>query len=398
MATFTPQEVQFLQQHGNAKARSVYLARWSADNYAQPSPGDLEGLRRFIRDAFVDNRWSAGSSPVPSASKSNEAPSGKSTSSGGASRRTAQPQPDAFPKPEPLSSILGPDIPKIAVGASSNSSHGNSSSSTRTSASSTKTAPPPSSNSSSLIDLLGDFGSTPVASASATTPMASVPSGTSQPSLFTGFSSSNTPSTPSPAGSSSLDLLSGIQFNTPATSFSVQPHNSMMMNMMTPMQQQQSPSTYGATVASFDPFSSLAAPVAPANNAPTAASTYSSPQAAWTMQMTNLMTQMQIPASMHHQVLNQLATVPPHMQAQYLQQIQRQLMAQQQQQQQHQQLFHQQQTGAQGYGQVNLASQPQPNSFFQPTPQGQPQAQFSAFSSASTTQRSNANVMSDFPF
>jgi hypothetical protein len=168
------------------------------------------------------------------------------------------------------------------------------------------------------------------------------------------------------------------------------------------MMQQQPSSAYGTHVGSFDPFSALASPSASYQSSHQSAATpnfgalssatsnFQTPQAAWAIQMTNAMHQMQIPAAMHQQLLNQLSTVPPQMHGQYLQQIQRQIMSQQQ------------QSASQAYGFGSQpAQQQQQTSFFQQTqPQSQPQSQpqFSSFSSASTPQRTNANTMSDFPF
>lgn len=55
-------------------AEKVWFAKWSEDEEPRPSPNDEAALRKFIRMAYVDKRWQAGSSG------SFQLPSGYSTS------------------------------------------------------------------------------------------------------------------------------------------------------------------------------------------------------------------------------------------------------------------------------------------------------------------------------
>lgn len=304
MATFTPQEVLFLQEHGNAKAKTLYRAQWTPESYAQPSSGDLEGLRRFIRFTFVERRWveTSGSSKRSEPAEARTA----------AKKETKRP-PQGIPNPEPLSSILGPDIPKLSVSGTT----------------AQKPAPVSPAPSSSLIDLLGDFSlSTPSAPAAA-------PAAKAVPSVPT-YSAPN-------SSSNSMDLLAGISFSNQAQSPAM------------PLAPASAPS-------SFDPFASFSSapisssmptslPAYPVHNAPfpqTAPVPTPLLNTPWGIQTANVLQQMGIPVAHHPQILVALQALPPNMHAAYLQQLQRQYaqqfqMMHHQQQQQHFQLQQQQQ-------------------------------------------------------
>lgn len=86
MASFKPDEVKGLQDGGNKNAREQWMARWNADEYPEPEAGDLERIRQFIRLKYVEKKWIERGTPK------------KSTA-----------------KVEPLSNILGSDLPPMKV-------------------------------------------------------------------------------------------------------------------------------------------------------------------------------------------------------------------------------------------------------------------------------------------
>lgn len=62
------------------------MARWNSDNFPEPTVGDTESIRRFLRMKYIEKKWY-------------KAPSKKTEEV----------------KPEPLTNILGNNIPPIKV-------------------------------------------------------------------------------------------------------------------------------------------------------------------------------------------------------------------------------------------------------------------------------------------
>jgi len=86
MASFKPEEIKGLQEGGNDAHRAIWLARWNSDNFPEPTVGDTESIRRFLRMKYIEKKWY-------------KAPSKKTEEV----------------KPEPLTNILGNNIPPIKV-------------------------------------------------------------------------------------------------------------------------------------------------------------------------------------------------------------------------------------------------------------------------------------------
>ncbi|PRP89695.1 ArfGAP with FG repeats 2-like [Planoprotostelium fungivorum] len=87
MATFKPEEVKALQQGGNRLSNGKYLAKWSAKDGNEPdSTWDVDQMRAFIKKKYVEKRW-LGESDLPPV--------------------------------EPLTNILGKNIPPLVVQPSS---------------------------------------------------------------------------------------------------------------------------------------------------------------------------------------------------------------------------------------------------------------------------------------
>lgn len=91
MATFKPEEVKALQEGGNEVARQKWLALWSSDDFPEPAAGDQEAIRRFIALKYIDQKWVV---------KPNHTKHSKNND---------------IPKAEPLTKILGNDIPPMKV-------------------------------------------------------------------------------------------------------------------------------------------------------------------------------------------------------------------------------------------------------------------------------------------
>eukprot|EP01117_Protostelium_nocturnum_P017930 TRINITY_DN7384_c0_g1_i1.p1 TRINITY_DN7384_c0_g1~~TRINITY_DN7384_c0_g1_i1.p1 ORF type:complete len:768 (+),score=344.57 TRINITY_DN7384_c0_g1_i1:158-2305(+) len=124
MGVFKVEEVKFLQENGNRIVNQKYLAKYSSRDCPEPDPSNLDQVRNFIKQKYVDKRWfSQGDSSSSSSSSSFSSNSSASSSSFPAPPRSAHHQkiPDlnSAPKVEPLSNILGGNIPPIVVGGSS---------------------------------------------------------------------------------------------------------------------------------------------------------------------------------------------------------------------------------------------------------------------------------------
>eukprot|EP01118_Nematostelium_gracile_P006346 TRINITY_DN2041_c0_g1_i1.p1 TRINITY_DN2041_c0_g1~~TRINITY_DN2041_c0_g1_i1.p1 ORF type:complete len:455 (-),score=162.34 TRINITY_DN2041_c0_g1_i1:78-1442(-) len=81
-----------LLEGGNAVAREKWMARWSASDFPEPDPGDPERLRQFIRTKYIDKKWVGNGSSSSSKAKKED-----------------------LPKVQPISNILGPNVPSIKV-------------------------------------------------------------------------------------------------------------------------------------------------------------------------------------------------------------------------------------------------------------------------------------------
>ncbi|KYQ88155.1 Arf GTPase activating protein [Tieghemostelium lacteum] len=81
MGTFKPEEVQKLKSGGNKVAKAYWLAKWTPSDFPEPEEGDHSKIRQFIELKYTTKRW-VETSPT---------------------------------RVEPLSSILGSNIPPIQV-------------------------------------------------------------------------------------------------------------------------------------------------------------------------------------------------------------------------------------------------------------------------------------------
>ncbi|KAL5767751.1 hypothetical protein ACOSP7_014346 [Xanthoceras sorbifolium] len=60
MAKFTSQEVEALQNGGNQRAREIYLKDWDPQRQRLPDSSNVEKVRQFIRNVYVDRRYAGG--------------------------------------------------------------------------------------------------------------------------------------------------------------------------------------------------------------------------------------------------------------------------------------------------------------------------------------------------
>ncbi|XP_027349901.1 probable ADP-ribosylation factor GTPase-activating protein AGD14 isoform X2 [Abrus precatorius] len=62
MAKFTSQEVDSLQNGGNQRAREIYLKNWDFQRQRLPDSSNVDKIREFIRNVYVDRRYAAAKS------------------------------------------------------------------------------------------------------------------------------------------------------------------------------------------------------------------------------------------------------------------------------------------------------------------------------------------------
>ncbi len=57
MSTFTDEEVKKAEQVGNARARRIWLARWTPDDFAEPKPNDRLRITEFMTLKYERKKW-----------------------------------------------------------------------------------------------------------------------------------------------------------------------------------------------------------------------------------------------------------------------------------------------------------------------------------------------------
>eukprot|EP00268_Persea_americana_P007231 TRINITY_DN12661_c0_g1_i6.p1 TRINITY_DN12661_c0_g1~~TRINITY_DN12661_c0_g1_i6.p1 ORF type:complete len:495 (-),score=63.42 TRINITY_DN12661_c0_g1_i6:1730-3007(-) len=62
MAKFTSQEVDALQKGGNQRAREIFLRDWDMQRQRLPDSSDVDRIREFIKNVYVDRKYAGGRS------------------------------------------------------------------------------------------------------------------------------------------------------------------------------------------------------------------------------------------------------------------------------------------------------------------------------------------------
>jgi len=104
MASFKPEEVKALQEGGNEVAHRKWMSRWSSNEFPEPEAGDLDRVRTMIRMKYVEKRWASDEGRKPAASSS--------------SSYSKKPSENDLPRTEPLTNVLGNNIPPLKVESS----------------------------------------------------------------------------------------------------------------------------------------------------------------------------------------------------------------------------------------------------------------------------------------
>ncbi|XP_066266642.1 arf-GAP domain and FG repeat-containing protein 1-like isoform X1 [Branchiostoma lanceolatum] len=150
MTTFTQQEIEFLQKHGNEYCRKVWLGLYDSRSQGMPESRDEQRVKDFMINKYEKRRWYVSPSEIPPPTP----PSSASSAS--------------TPETKPLKTLLGENTPNLVVQNSVQSSPAisrpQSSQSTSALAPATRGSPAQQKKSATM-DLLGDLGGDPFATA-----------------------------------------------------------------------------------------------------------------------------------------------------------------------------------------------------------------------------------------
>ncbi|XP_078695055.1 uncharacterized protein LOC144923997 isoform X1 [Branchiostoma floridae x Branchiostoma belcheri] len=159
MTTFTQQEIEFLQKHGNEYCRKVWLGLYDSRSQGMPESRDEQRVKDFMINKYEKRRWYVSPSEIPPPTP----PSSTSSAS--------------TPETKPLKTLLGDNTPNLVV---HNSAQGSPAISRPQSSQSTSALAPAAKGSpaqqkkSATMDLLGDLGGDPFASAAPPVPQQSL--------------------------------------------------------------------------------------------------------------------------------------------------------------------------------------------------------------------------------
>ncbi|BFZ00827.1 hypothetical protein BsWGS_03866 [Bradybaena similaris] len=102
MASFTPEEMDFLKCHGNELNRKVYLGLYDSRSWPEPDSRDEQRVRDYMVQKYENKRWYV----APTDSMREEA------------KRANEAALNSKPQVKPLRSLLGENAPKLTVGPS----------------------------------------------------------------------------------------------------------------------------------------------------------------------------------------------------------------------------------------------------------------------------------------
>ncbi|CAL1545162.1 unnamed protein product [Lymnaea stagnalis] len=100
MASFTPEEMDFLKSHGNELNRKVYLGLYDSRSWPEPDSRDEQRVRDYMVQKYENKRWYV----APTEAMKEEA------------KRTNEAALNSKPQVKPLRSLLGENASKLAVG------------------------------------------------------------------------------------------------------------------------------------------------------------------------------------------------------------------------------------------------------------------------------------------
>ncbi|XP_078612511.1 uncharacterized protein LOC144882541 isoform X1 [Branchiostoma floridae x Branchiostoma japonicum] len=210
MTTFTQQEIEFLQKHGNEYCRKVWLGLYDSRSQGMPESRDEQRVKDFMINKYEKRRWYVSPSEIPPPTP----PSSTSSAS--------------TPETKPLKTLLGDNTPNLVVQNSVQSSPAISRPQSSQSTSALAPAPrgsPAQQKKSATMDLLGDLGGDPFATAAP-------PPVHGQPSLIPGMGTAAPPTVGGAGGMNGGFANFDQAFSSaPAPGFAPQPNTGLPPTM-----------------------------------------------------------------------------------------------------------------------------------------------------------------------
>ncbi|XP_059390133.1 arf-GAP domain and FG repeat-containing protein 1-like isoform X2 [Carassius carassius] len=102
MTTFTQQEIEFLQKHGNEACKPIWLGLYEERNLAIPDFRDPQKVKEFLQDKYEKKRWYVPPEQAKTVASVHASVSGSSASSA-----------SSTPEVRPLKTLLGESVPTL---------------------------------------------------------------------------------------------------------------------------------------------------------------------------------------------------------------------------------------------------------------------------------------------
>ncbi|XP_052472311.1 arf-GAP domain and FG repeat-containing protein 1 isoform X1 [Carassius gibelio] len=102
MTTFTQQEIEFLQKHGNEACKQIWLGLYEDRNLAIPDFRDPQKVKEFLQDKYEKKRWYVPPEQAKTVASVHASVSGSSASSA-----------SSTPEVRPLKILLGESVPTL---------------------------------------------------------------------------------------------------------------------------------------------------------------------------------------------------------------------------------------------------------------------------------------------
>ncbi|KAK2880824.1 hypothetical protein Q8A67_018092 [Cirrhinus molitorella] len=102
MTTFTQQEIEFLQKHGNEVCKQIWLGLYDDRNLAIPDFREPQKVKEFLQDKYEKKRWYVPPEQVKTVASVHASISGSSASST-----------SSTPEVRPLKTLLGESVPTL---------------------------------------------------------------------------------------------------------------------------------------------------------------------------------------------------------------------------------------------------------------------------------------------
>ncbi|XP_073719015.1 arf-GAP domain and FG repeat-containing protein 1a isoform X2 [Misgurnus anguillicaudatus] len=102
MTTFTQQEIEFLQKHGNEFCKQIWLSLYDDRNSAIPDFREPQRVKEFLQDKYEKKRWYVPSDQAKTVTSVHASVSGSSASST-----------SSTPEVRPLKTLLGESVPSL---------------------------------------------------------------------------------------------------------------------------------------------------------------------------------------------------------------------------------------------------------------------------------------------